>query len=350
MRRCRRSTIGVSLDDAWLAAAQVVRRGEGVRLERGVVLGRPDPGAPIGEPDVARLVGVLERRGFVGTDVSVVAPGDALVSAVLELPPRSSGAPIDLVARAELARMHELEEGTFAMGSWDLPHAARARAASETAMLAIACPHERGDALAELLWGCGCELAAIDARSATLARACEGVLGDAEDQVAILDLGWSASHLVILHRGVVVYERTLSRTGIGHVIAALSEQLSIDPEVAGDTLACVGAGLSDEQSIDGLDPTGAAREIVREHAQELVRQSSTALGYAAHRYDAQRAGRLLVTGTWNAVAGIDEFLRDELSIETTPVRPGDCVDNAGGQPNEDPRLIAALGAAMRFDV
>ncbi|HED54912.1 MAG TPA: hypothetical protein ENJ00_12040 [Phycisphaerales bacterium] len=74
---------------------------------------------------MTRLIHSFERQGVWVRDVVLGAPPDELSSAVLELPPRSSGAPIEQLARAELERDGI---GPMEVAVWDLPDGPRTRA------------------------------------------------------------------------------------------------------------------------------------------------------------------------------------------------------------------------------
>jgi len=43
------------------------------------------------------------------------------------------------------------------------------------------------------------------------------VTGDASGIVLLLELGWNGALLVVLHRGVVVYERKVLEAGLKHL-------------------------------------------------------------------------------------------------------------------------------------
>src|SRR3954469_22371612 len=124
--------IGLDLSGRWFKAAQASVRG-GVRvmakakLTRGVEQGVKGAGAAtpanagLKGTDAQVLAGALERGGFSGRRVTVIAPRHLLYTEVLELPPRASGAPIEQLARVELARSNRCEEGSFTLGMWDVP-------------------------------------------------------------------------------------------------------------------------------------------------------------------------------------------------------------------------------------
>ena len=100
-----RSPIGISLDELFIKAAQLSRHGGQWRLASAVRIPRDRPGAAIEAQEVRRLRDVLVRRGFVGRRLVVGLPAQVLLGSLLEVPPRSAGAPGAMPARAGLARM-----------------------------------------------------------------------------------------------------------------------------------------------------------------------------------------------------------------------------------------------------
>lgn len=345
----RSGTIGVGLDAGWIAAAQCARRSGGIALQRAVVIQRPDPSRAIDAQDWDRLAAVLERRGFVGSAVSLVAPDEMVASAVLDLPPRSSGAPVDKIAQGEMARLHGLEPDGFAMGSWDLPRAVGARAESETAVLALACKHAHGQALGEQAWSAGLELVAIDARCAALARACEPMLNTEQGQRAVLDLGWSSARLVVVHEGTLVYERGLPEGSVGSLASTIGDHFTLEPDLARVVLAEVGCVEHPGDTPSPYDASGHIADLIIEWTSALGGQVATALGYAAHRYGTDRATTLLLTGASGQIRGLAAGLGAHLGSEARIVAPSDLVAQRPGIDGSDPRLTAALGSALRFD-
>ncbi len=81
--------------------------------------------------DVERLIHALQRQGVETRSVVIVAPSDRLANAIMELPPRSSGAPIETLARTEL---NKNVTGDLEVFVWDLPPGRNARASEYLAI------------------------------------------------------------------------------------------------------------------------------------------------------------------------------------------------------------------------
>src|SRR5439155_3902434 len=105
----------------------------------------------------------------------------------LELPPRSSNAPLERIARMEVARAHRFAPDSFEMGCWDLP--AAARATKQTPVMAVACTHSDAAAIMDPFEAGGMNVVALDVKAAALARACSPLLAaDATAIIGIVDL------------------------------------------------------------------------------------------------------------------------------------------------------------------
>src|SRR5262245_44364514 len=104
--------IGLDLSGRWFKAAQASARA-GVCAKAKMTRGAEAKGTPAGAvltpADAQVLAGALERSGFKGNRVTVVAPRHLLYAEILELPPRASGAPLEQLARVELARSNRCE-------------------------------------------------------------------------------------------------------------------------------------------------------------------------------------------------------------------------------------------------
>ena len=137
-----RSSIGVEIGNRQIAAVQLDGSGRRV-LAAAMVARKAGPAgeaaaeteAPsdipreasgaFGSEEAHRLESVLYRQGFTGNQIVLAVPDGKLMTAVLELPSRASGAPVDQLARVELGRLHKRDPGEFEMGCWDVPRPAR---------------------------------------------------------------------------------------------------------------------------------------------------------------------------------------------------------------------------------
>ncbi|XOV75792.1 MAG: hypothetical protein ACFHWZ_01930 [Phycisphaerales bacterium] len=149
------------------------------RIRAFASFGRREPDAPISASEALRIRGVLDRQGFRGTQVVLGTPRRMIRSTTLELPPASSGAPIDQLADAELARIHKLAPGSFAKGLWELPASNRAKAAPLT--MAVTCVHEQSDALCEVFEQADLDVLALDLSVLATLRAARRRGGIARD-------------------------------------------------------------------------------------------------------------------------------------------------------------------------
>src|SRR5881394_3993431 len=102
-----RGPIGLDLFGHQLKAAQLSHDGKSWRVEAAVSLSQ-SADQPLDASRVTWLRDVLTRQGFKGDQVVLAAPAGKLETEMLELPPRTSGAPMDQIARAELCTVSKL--------------------------------------------------------------------------------------------------------------------------------------------------------------------------------------------------------------------------------------------------
>jgi hypothetical protein len=180
--------IGVDVGDRWMVASQLVGHG-GAKAVLGasVRLARAASG-PLLEQEALLLGQTIAHAGFVGSRIVVCAPDAALLPAVLELPPRSSKAPIDQLARLEVARIHRREPEAFDLAMWDLPATDRTKGATHA--MALALPTEAGDAVAAAFDVTGADIVAIEPRACALARAGTRVWARTHACISVCTCAW----------------------------------------------------------------------------------------------------------------------------------------------------------------
>jgi Tfp pilus assembly PilM family ATPase len=374
----RRAPIGLQVSGRWIKAIQfrpAKRPGQPpaivacARLAKQAAGHEPaESGAPAPAPahltaaDAATLAGVLERQGFIGRRVVLVAPRDTLLTEVLELPPRASGAPIEQLARIELARVSRCEPDSFELGTWDLPTSS---GSGPQPVFAVGMPHARSEPLVATLDAAGLEVVAIDTPGCSLARACGPLLARPAVSAAsggllnaVLDVGWNTTLLVAVFcgpasagRGVVVYERSIMESGLRRVFESLQSRLGLDPgavEVLLDT--------DDPASQDAADPRSAlrreARVCVGEYLEAIAPEVQRSLAYLAHRYQGWAPGRLLLTGD-GAELGIGEDIQARVAAAVSmPVVRAAATDIArprtpsAARPGFMASHMAAAGASL----
>lgn len=356
----RRTAIGLDAGSKSISAVQLVSRASGgwevaaaVRLPRGL---GPEGGAggPLTAEESARVWEVLGRQGFTGRRVVMAAPETAVFSAALELPPRSSGAPVEELAKQELARSVKRETGEIEVAVWDVPRPTRGGGGEATHVMAMGLGHAEAEALVEAVeTGAGVEVEALECRCCAMARAGLAATeqGGADGQAtgvlrAIVDVGDAALTVSVLHGGLVVYDRVVRDSGLDSMRRVIQDQLRSEDGVELILEAvCNGTGGGE---LGGM-AAGTVKGVVEDHVEQVVQELRTVLAYALHKY-AGGIGPVLLMGPG---AGIEEFgakIASELDLVARVVRLENVAglgDLVGGERGQDSALAVAAGLAMR---
>jgi type IV pilus assembly protein PilM len=331
--RRHRGPIGIDLGGRTIRAVQLSGRPGHWRTEAvAEVPRRADSDLPT---EALRLAGVLGRQGFTGQSAVLAVPDAALLTAILDLPPRSSGAPVEQIALAELARAHRREPATLEMACWDLP--APARPGDTVQVMAAACAHTDAGTILDAFENAGFEVRALDVRALAVARACRALWAPGDSMTAVLDIGWESVLLSVVGGDVVVYERLLEACDLHRLHAMLVEREGLPSELAEQILADGGAAPSDSVG----DILTEARHAIENHAQTLSEQLSLSLSYTAHRYPGRPVGAILLTGEGGGMPGLDAMLSTRLEAPARAVTAADLADRAP----KNAALIGALGLA-----
>jgi Tfp pilus assembly PilM family ATPase len=239
-----------------------------------------------------------------------------LESDLLELPPRASGAPIEQIARGELARAATLSAGAFEMACWDLP--APQRSNDATAVLAVAVRHTDAEALIDPFERGGANVVALDTASWALARSMRPCADQPGSATAVVDLGFSGSNLVLLGDGRVLYQRHLRDAGVGAMHRAVAERID-GPEEAARLL------LTDPNAT--TDPARLAwlRKLISGYIEHLIDELQVSFAFAAHRYPALPLRKLLLTGGGAALTGAADSIRSRLPVDVAVPRAAELV-------------------------
>lgn len=343
----RRSPIGLDIGSRTIKAAQLVRAGSRLRLAAAVVLDRAEPGESFSSAEAERLRRVLGWQGFAGSSVVAAAPDQALLAGVLELPPRSSGAPVDQIARAEIGRIHRCEPDALEAAFWELPPPARPNSNGPMSLV-VACAHDRAQSLLDALDGPGLELAGLDSRGWALARACSPLIEDPQSLTAVLDLGWRSGQLTLIHRGLVIYERVLGGVGVEAMIEAIRRQMNLPVSMIEHLLAALGLDEAAASCQEDRLLAGRLRGPLEAHLEHLAQELSLSLAYASSQYPDAPIERLLVTGAGASIPGLVEQLAQGVETPVTAVTPADVCDVPASLEAQARRgdLLAAVGLAM----
>ncbi len=343
--RHRESPIGVDYDGRYLRLAQLAPAGDGCRLQAAARIPRVAPGQDLGPRDVAHLQDTLERLGFRGKRLVLAIPEDRLAVDVLELPPRTSSAPVDQIARSELARTHRYAADAAEMVSWDLPPSTRAR--DITQMMAVALPHADADALLDTFDQTDLQVTVLDTHMAATIRACRPLL-PAEGVTAVLTIGWDWALLLLWLDGTVIYRRLMPENSLRCLSEAVARNLDLPAEAVDCVLQEVGLADRSPGDDDTPLPLDSLRTIVRKPINAVAEAVRAAFAYAAQMYAGIRIAGVFVTGQAAAVPGATGHLASRLDVEVRTVVPAEVVETAPAavQEAKHPALTPAVGLAM----
>jgi len=339
MSRC--SPIGIEVGARTIGAVQLTSASSRV-VAAAVVARRPaaEGQGQFDAQEASRVESILYRQGFIGHDIVLCVPDGRLLTAVLELPPRSSGAPLEQLARVELARTHKKDACSFEMACWDLP--APARAGDGTHLMAAACMHEDANGLIDIFESAGFRVRILDIKPWALTRACSPVL-DTAGTTALLDVGETGAMLTAVRSRVPVYERLMRDAGLGVLRARLQRELGLEPDVADYLLEALAGPPRTE---DDSGARESAARMLAEHLERLAQEVGTALDYIEHRYPGQ-VQLLGIMGAGAAAPGLVQRLSRGAEFPVRLLAPSDlaaCPDFLACC--GDPGLTGALGLAM----
>jgi type IV pilus assembly protein PilM len=283
----------------------------------------------------------MRRQGFRGDRVVVVVPEDKLVTGMLELPPRTSGAPLDEIARAELARMHSYNPQEAEAIYWDLP--VQTRRAGAQAM-AVACRHADAETVLAAFEDSGLEPVALEGRLHALLRGCRPVLSGA-GTTAILDLEWGWSMLILTHQGTVVYRRIMPEAAVEHLFQTLRERLAMDEALVQHLIREVGL---EPRAAEGNSCAEALAPAILAYLDTVAASVRSPFAYVAQQYQGSSVERLLVTGGGAGIPGLAANLSSRLGIEVRTVSPADVVTCPAqiAAKGRDPSYTLAVGSAQ----
>ncbi len=344
-----RAIIGVDIGSRYIKAAQVV----GSRITAAVWVPRTSSNGALEPSEVQRLSQALRKNLFRGKSIVLAVPATQILTAIMELPPRSSGAPIKQLACSELARRHNVDMRSLEIACWDLPPPARA--ANRTYVMAVACPQANAESLLDLVEGEGLNVEALDVQAMAVSRACLPLLSDVQHTGAILDVGWASSRLVLLHGGTVVYERDLTKSGFAAMVRLVASERNADVDATEhvfftEGLENLGLPTGDPgpgTGSPGNGQGGSSTTTLAAHLENMAAEVRTSLAYLASQYQDALVKRLLMVGGGACIRGLQGFLAARLGLEVRIVNPGDlgqCPETINA--TYGPSLIPALGLAQ----
>jgi len=340
-----RTPIGLDVGSGQIKAAQLRRLGRRWRAEALCSIPRTAPETSIATDEARSLASVLRRQGFSGKQAVLAVPPEKLLTGIIEVPPVSSGAPVDQIAQMELARLHKVSSDSFEMSYWNLPDSARSGEPAQ--IMAAACKHDEANKLLDTFEEAGISVEVLDAHPSAVPRACRPLLPDPPGMAGVLDLGWTVASLSIVAQGVVTYERVIPQAGMRELYRTIREQSDLDDEHIDRILTEIAfypAG-QDQQPSESLFREVAG--IMRIHFESLCDELQAPFAYVAQRYSAAGVTRVLLIGGGGRIPRLPEFLGTILKTEVIPVKPSDLAECPAHlmDKSADPGLALATGLA-----
>ncbi len=311
--------IGVDFNGRRCTAAQWTGEpGDAGSRVRTVRIQRPDPSALPTAEEFRRLAGVLERHGFLGGSLAIAAPSSSVMIETVELPPAVSGAPLDDLARAQLAMMYRVAPTTITASAIPLParrdqgqprslavgcrdaELAPVLAAAETAGLQVG--HVTIGGLAAASTDPAAMAAAAIASSA--AGASRGGASAGSHVRLLVLLGWQWSDLVVLRDGRLASARSLPELGLESVAEKFERQ------GGGDLMPDVEPGTSGP----GADAVAERSELVLAYVSRLVAELRRSIGYVEQEHGPVGSGDMRVLGDGVAVPGLVDRLAEQMRM------------------------------------
>jgi len=343
--RTKLSSVGLDIDGHEFRAVQLIRSPKGISTLAWAIFprqhelsdGHHEELPPIEELQWAS--GVLARRGFVGTTISIAAPSAQCSSHVMDLPPAQSGAPIEQLAKMEVARAKKCGPEDFEIAQWSLPAKGRTH---ET--LAVACPRSVIDYTIDQFTHSGLVPAGIDLLELAICRAASSE--NAENEInASLHIGWESSLAVITLGDSVIYVRRIER-GASSVWELAKGRYRLSDRGAD-------AIINDQRLADGASGyTKIKKTTWAGLAYELANELDVTIAYVSHSFRMAPLGKIRLSGYGSVNPVIDEQLDKILGIPIECSAPPELVKGIGrGQEvwALACRMSVAYGLAARFD-
>lgn len=334
-----RALIGVDVGSAAIKFA--VASASGDQVSAWGVIPRLEPATEFSATEAGRLRSVLERRGIEGDRISVGAPPSMATSAVLELPPRSSGAPIQDLARVELARIMRCDAAGIEAVSWDVPLGGKG--AAGTTLMGVACATEKASAIATTFERAGLRVEAIEPECIAISRACAAWCSNGS--CVLVDLGAGSGRVSVVVGGRVAMERDLSELGVGDRITRAAEQIGVRPD---SMRLLAAAGASDPRVAGWRAGRECVEGLVSELSEDTVRAIKESVAYVHGRASGTSIERVCLCGWGAEVRGVTERIRAELGVEALPIQAAtDAMGDDGVQRTLSGVYALAGGLAIR---
>lgn len=347
-----RSGIGLHVDAHEFHAVQLVRTGNETRVGAWAVFPRlksaQDDGNAVhslpGEEELRWAASILNRRGFSGSDISYAAPERICTQHVFELPPADSGAPLEILARAEVARERRCDPNDFAIGFWTLPPRGRT-----TETMAVACSNQVISEIIETTHDANLEVIGIDLAELAILRAVQEHLPETTKDGntpinAVLHIGWDHSLAIVTLGARLIYVRR-----IPHGAEPAWVQATTRYGLSENSARAVLGDYTLEKCSDQLAKIRNA--CWKSTSKHLASELDVAFAYVSHSFRMAPLGRIVLCG----YGAQDETIRAQVDqVIGIPVVNGCPEMLLNSIPSESApmlgsRLAYAYGLTARFD-
>jgi len=314
--------IGLDIGTQMIKAVQIGGGRDGLGVTASACLGRSNDSALPGPEDVARVSRVLNQQGFQGRRVVLAVPGERLMSSVIDMPPRDSGAPYGQIAEQEFARLQQMEPGRFELAWWEVPKPVRS---TSTKVMAVGCAHTDCEPWLDVMQAGGFDVLSMDVGLCAAVRACLPQLSAGSGVSALLDMGWGSARIALVHGGVIIFDRVLASAGLKGLRDRVAEALQVDAGEADALLQNVGLAGGDGEGgagdarLDTVVPM--IRPYITAYLDEMMEEVDVSFEYSAHQYPDAQSTRLVVAGGGACVPGVAEYLRSRGESEVLPAEP-----------------------------
>lgn len=326
--------IGIDLEGRWMKAAQVIRTSAGWQIAGACRVERDPTNELPSSDEVDELLAALIRAGCRGRKVVVAAPMRDATTAVLELPPRSALAPLEQIARLEMARAVRCAPEGLETSIWDVP--SPPRGGDSSSVMAVAMPHTRAQRILDVFEGTGAEVVGIDLRACALGR---GVPPCETGAQLAVDIGWDGLNIVLLLGGRVLYERQVQDVSLSSVHERLRQALGVERDVVDHILH--------------TPPPRSIQQVVTkkvQHAAEAIAaELRRSIGFTRHRYAGITVERVVACGDGASLPGLTECLHRFADLQVTSASIATTLAE-GLEATHAPALAAAIGLSMPYEV
>lgn len=267
------------------------------------------------EAEAGRIAGVLRRRGFVGHDLAVGLSDEGVLSAVLDLPPLKSGAPVRTIAATEIGRMFKQSPADLELALWELP--ITARQAGAVSCMVVACPHASTAPVFDAFAEHDLNVRLMEPRSTALARACVGRTVKPGTLDAVLSLGWKQSRFVAMDTSAIVLERAIEGADLETLHRVVTGTIGLETEFA--PLAIRDAMLGKRELLADPDACREVQEQVRHFGEKLSEELMTAISYITRRCGGKQVTRLMVVSEEDGTAEIATVIQERVAVDVRSV-------------------------------